>query len=198
MRSPIFLLSLVVSIPTALAQERPLLFPIRDAIVDTKVTVGNGLSTSLSQVAYSAAELKSRTTFSNFANFYVITDYKAKVVISVYTDSDPPTYLFMPSPDDEKVEYKKTRLAENVAGLGCQVWQALPMTIPNPAAAMPGQPRTYVQKITVCTTADGLLLRQIVDMNSAGNPRVITEAVRVQFLPQDKSLFRLPVGAVRK
>jgi hypothetical protein len=64
-----------------------------------------------------------------------------------------------------------------VGGLGCTVWQTVDRT---------GQPAE------VCVTDDGVLLRA----GSAG--RTLVAAVKVEYAPQDASLFRVPADYVRR
>ena len=195
MRTIIWISLTMLAIGGAAAEDQPLTFPTRDVVVQTTNHIG-GIS-QVTQTFYLVSEQKSRSVTKGY-NMYTLLDQKTHTAIMVYPGS-PPTYVVHPLRDYERGKYVRTEQTERIAGYECLVWRRPPEIYKMPAAGYPGQAPNVSRTSTHCITADGVVLKSIIDQEFQGHQsRVISEATHVKYGALDPAMFRTPPGAIRK
>ncbi len=196
MRSIVPVGFLIASAVVVSGQDKPLLFPLRDVVVQSQLPTPRG-GKEVTDTSYLVSERKVRVA-PKADDMYVLIDYQARIMINVYP-GQPTTYMSSYLGDEPEPAYARTGEKERIAGYDCAVWQAPATEAKNPMAAFRGMTATYSLRTTLCVTADGVTLRTINDINFHGQrTRTVSDAVKVVYGPQDPSMFRLPTGAVRK
>ncbi len=184
---------MALMVTAAAADDQPLTFPARDVAVQMQTNTPAG-TVQVMQTFYLASEKKSRTAISG-PDMYLLMDYKAQIVFTIYPGK-PPTYITMPMPEDEKIKYLRSEQIARIAGYDCIVWQSPVIVRKSPAAGYPGMAPTYSYRATQCITHDGVTLRSIVDTDFQGSrTRTVSEATRVSYEAQ-KSVF-VPIAGGR-
>jgi hypothetical protein len=196
MRKMLLTIGVLFTTSPATAGEQPITFPTRDVVVDATQSV-DSMTVQQTRTFYLAAEQKSRTELGQFG-IYVIMDFKARSVVTVYA-GQPPTYQSSPLPAETTGDLIATGNTDKIEGYECTEWQTPPSVHPNPGAGAPGQAPTYVATETQCVTAEGVPLRTVNETNLNGVQSKVTNlAKNVSFEQLDKKLFRLPPDAVQK
>lgn len=160
--------------------EHPFVVPQRDVDVLYAVPIpaGSGSSTMLSQRRRFAIDPERQRIDPPGNGTYMITDYAARRTLVVQPLEHLATVLPMPgdapAPHGMRTTAIYHRLApEQVAGVGCTDWNTQD---------------SYGRVSTICLTDDGVMLR------ATQQGRVLVEALRVQYEPQDPSVFAVPPG----
>lgn len=157
----------------ALAQDRPLLQPLRD--VDVTYQTAPGGQATEQRTRWLTAERRMRVD-TPAPGLYMIVDYAARRM-SMVSDRDRGVVEMAsgagPLPGASGAASYVRRGVDQVAGLPCTEWQTTDSE---------GAPTL------ACITADGVLLRA-----RRGN-EVLVQAARVQYGPQDPAAFRVPDG----
>lgn len=173
------LLPLLLATPAA-AQDRPPLFPTRDAAVTYRVTGAGstGRDGDILRIAFLAAERRQRMDVQ--PNAWVIVDRAANVGIMV--DEGSRTAMRLPLNPATMVRCEPTpdaaftrEGADRVANIPCTNWSY----------------RTAESSGRLCITAEGVALRM--ETVFAGQP-ARAEATEVRIAPQDPSRFQVPAG----
>ena len=160
------------------AEDRPLLIPARDVDVVYRMAVppgAPGQAGPMQRLRWRVAERRLRVDPPGEGVFMIV-DYAARRMQMV--EIGPREVIDMPTPpglgDAAPSGARFERLGEDmVAVTSCTEWRTTDM---QGSAA------------TVCLTQDGVLLR------AAARGRVMIEATRVSYEPQDRMLFQVPEG----
>ncbi|MGI3778833.1 MAG: hypothetical protein ACRYGC_16200 [Janthinobacterium lividum] len=176
------LLAVLCLPPAARAEAPPLLIPTRDVDVVYRMPPPPGAAATPATTPAPTQRLRWRVADRRLRvdppgeGVFMIVDYAAHSMEMVeigarqVIDMPPPPGLGAAAPSGARFE----RLGQaSVADTACTEWRTTDM---QGAAA------------TVCLTPDGVLLR------AASGSRVMAEATRVSYAPQDTILFRVPDG----
>jgi len=170
--------ALLAALPLAAqAQDRPQIFPTRDAAVTYRV-VGQGQQAEITML-WSAAQRQMRVNMPQGMG-YMVTDHQGQRGFMVMEQMRMIMDVPMEQAAGHMREFENARFtrggSDKVAGHDCTVWRY-------ESSAGQGE---------ACITNDGVMLRAQGAAQGAGTGRM--EAVRVVFAPQDAALFRRPQG----
>lgn len=169
--------AMIAALPVAAqAQDRPQIFPTRDVAV-TYVVAGQGQTAELTML-WSATQRLMRMNLPQGAG-YMVADHQNQrgfmVMEAMRVIMDVP----MQQAAGYQREMENARFTrggtEKIAGTDCTVWRF----------------ERQGQSGEACITADGVMLRT---QGSAQGQQGRMEATRVDYAPQDASLFRRPEG----
>src|SRR6266478_2945659 len=120
MRSILQVGFLISSAVVVSGQEKPLLFPLRDVVVQSQLTIPGG-GKEVTDTSYLVSERKVRIAPKAY-DTYVLLDYEARIMINVYP-GQPTTYMSSFLDDEPELAYERTGAKERIAGYDCAVWQ---------------------------------------------------------------------------
>lgn len=173
------LLTLLLTAPAFAQEDRPLLFPTRDAAITYRVTgpAGTGAGDTL-RIAYLVTERKQR--MDAVPGTWMLIERATNTGVRV--DDGARTALRMPLSPAAMAQFEPTEGAsftrvgaDRFAGIGCTTWTY----------------RTAEAAGRVCVTPDGVPLRM--EATAQGQPTQ-AEATEVRLAPQDPARFQIPRG----
>ncbi len=173
------LVALAAGPSASAAEAAPFVTPQHDVDVTYVIAGADPLMPRLTQrMRWSAALWRQRLDPPGAAS--MITDYRAQTLLVI--DPERRQALLLPAPANDvrpagqRAHGSYARIGEQlVAGTRCTEWR-----MPDASGA----------SSLVCFTADGVMLR------ASQGDRVLLEAVRVSYAPQDAALFSAPPGLV--